>query len=147
MARYYTKRGQFSQAIPIWEALVKENSADAAARFHLALALDGAGAWQAAFDAYKKAVELDRRNVEYKAQLAQRLYENEKFFHAIELWQAILAQEPADLKTRLRLANAYVRVGEFRDATREYERVLQLFPGHRESREALAALRGRLLGS
>ena len=147
LARYYTKRGQFSLAIPMWEALLKENSADAGAHFQLALALDGAGAWQAAFKAYKQAIELDRRNSEYKAQFAQRLFENEKFFQAIELWQAILAQEPADLTTRLRLANAYVRVGELRDATREYERVLQLFPTHREAREALTALRGRLLGS
>ncbi len=147
LARYYTKRGQFALAIPIWEALVKENSADAGAYFQLAVALDGAGAWQAAFNAYKQAIELDRRNGEYKARFAQRLFENEKFFHAIELWQAILSQEPADLTTRLRLANAYVRVGELRDATREYERVLQLYPSHREAREALAALRSRLVGS
>ena len=147
LARYYTKRGQFSQAIPMWEALLKENSADAGASFNLALALDGVGAWQTAFNAYKQAIGLDRRNSEYKAQFAQRLFENDKFFHAIELWQAILAQEPADLTTRLRLANGYVRVGELRDAIREYERVLQLYPTQREAREALAALRGRLVGS
>lgn len=147
LARYYTKRGQFLLAIPMWEALLKENPADAEASFQLALALDGAGAWQAGYNAYKQAIELDRRNNEYKAQFAQRLFENEKFFHAIELWQAILAQEPADLTTRMRLANAYVRVGELRDATREYERVLQLYPAHREAREALTALRARLLGS
>jgi tetratricopeptide (TPR) repeat protein len=66
-------------------------------------------------------------------------------FQAINLWREILVARPTLLPARLKLAAAYLRLEQFPEAVREYERVLQLDPKNQDARDALTLLRGHQL--
>ena len=66
-------------------------------------------------------------------------------YHAINLWQEILVVRPTLLPARLKLAAAYIRLEQFPEAVREYERVIQLEPKNQDARDALTRLRGHQL--
>jgi cytochrome c-type biogenesis protein CcmH/NrfG len=96
-----------------------------------------------AVDYYKRAIELNPGNLEYRLTLADRYYENDMTFQAINLWREVEAVRPTLVQARIKLARAYVRLEQYSDALREFERVLQLEPGNAAAKEGLMRLRGR----
>jgi tetratricopeptide (TPR) repeat protein len=112
----------------------------------LAKSYDAVGAWVSAVDFYKRAIELNRGNLEYRLTLATRYFENEMTYQAINLWREVLAVRPTLVETRLKLAEAFIRLEQYPDALREYERVLQLDPQNQTARTRSMQLRGRAPG-
>jgi len=141
LARYLVDQKLWSQARLEWEAVLAEAPQDALGHFSLGLALDASGAGDRAIEEYRRAVALDGRSARFRGRLAQRLWDTEQFVQAIGEWQAATALEPRNLAVALALARAYVRVGDSDRASREYERILSVAPGHAEARQALGRLR------
>ena len=82
------------------------------------------------------------------AVLADRLWQSEQYFQAINEWQTIKSQAPDDLEARLALARALEKVGQPVEAYREYRDVLGSGPRPARSRpRGGAARRPTSLGS
>ncbi|MFZ1061589.1 MAG: tetratricopeptide repeat protein, partial [Candidatus Rokuibacteriota bacterium] len=140
LAQYLTDRKLWLQALREWEAVLAEAPRDPAAHSSRGVALDGLGARDQALEAYRQAVALDGRSVLFRLRLAERLWETDQYYQAINEWRAVLSQEPGHVEARLALARAYVRIGERVEAFRQYQRVLQITPDQPEARRGLARL-------
>jgi len=145
LAAFYHDQGRDDLAVPLWEKAIGATPDDAATAFGLAKSYDAVGAWVSAIDYYKRAIELNKGNLEYRLTLAERYYENDMTFQAINLWREIVAVRPTLVAARLTLAGAYARLEQYPEAQREYERVLQLDPANVIARDGLIRLRGRAI--
>ena len=145
LAAFYHDQGRDDLAVPLWEKAIGATPDDAATAFGLAKSYDAVGAWVSAIDYYKRAIELNKGNLEYRLTLAERYYENDMTFQAINLWREIVAVRPTLVAARLKLAGAYARLEQYPGALREYERVLQLDPANVTARDGLMRLRGRAI--
>jgi len=132
--------------VSLLEKAIARSPDDAEVVFALAKSYDAVGAWISAQDHYKRAIELNRGNLGYRLALAERYYANDLTFQAISMWREIVLLRPSLVDIRLKLAAAYLRLEQFPDALREYERVLQLDPKNSRAREGIMRLRGRLSG-
>jgi tetratricopeptide (TPR) repeat protein len=146
LAAFYHQQRQDNLAVPLWEKALQRTPDDDVAAFGLARSYDAVGAWVSALDYYKKAIELNRGNIEYRVTLAERYFANDMNFQAINLWRDVLAARPNLIDARLRLAEAFVKLEQYPDALREYERVLQLDPQNPTARVKSLQLRGRFPG-
>ena len=140
LAQYLTDRKLWDEARQQWEMVLRETPTDAAAHFAHGLALDGLGARDQAVEAYRRAVALDANSVQFRLRLAQRLWETDQYYQAMNEWRTILAQAPGNLEARLALARAYLRTGQRNEAVLEYQRLLQIAPDQPEVRRELARL-------
>jgi tetratricopeptide (TPR) repeat protein/O-antigen ligase len=140
LAQYLTDRKLWDQALKQWEMVLGETPTDAAAHFARGVALDGVRARDQAVEAYRRAVALDGNSVAFRLRLAQRLWETEQYYQAMNEWQTVLGQAPGNLEARLALARAYVKSGQRNDAVLEYQRLLQIAPDQPEVRRELAGL-------
>ncbi len=140
LAQYLTDRKLWDEARQQWEMVLRETPTDAAAHFAHGLALDGLGARDQAVEAYRRAVALDANSVQFRLRLAQRLWETDQYYQAMNEWRTILAQAPGNLEARLALARAYLKSGQRNDAVLEYQRLLQIAPDQPEVRRELARL-------
>jgi superkiller protein 3 len=145
LAAFYHDQGRDDLAVPLWEKAIGASPDDAATAFGLARSYDAVGAWVSAIDQYKRAIELNKGNLEYRLTLAERYYENDMTFQAINLWREVVAVRPTLAAARLKLAGAYLRLEQYPDAQREYERVLQLDPANLIARDGLMRIQGRAI--
>jgi len=140
LARYLTDRKLWDEALKQWEIVLGEVPTDAAAHFAHGVALDGVRARDQAVEAYRRAVALDGNSVAFRLRLAQRLWETEQYYQAMNEWRGVLAQAPGNLEARLALARAYVKSGSRTEAVLEYRRLLQIAPDQPEVQRELARL-------
>ena len=143
LATYLTERRLWEQALPEWRALAAEAPRDAEARFGLGLAREGLGALDEAVEAFRGAVALEPGTPRYRRRLAERLWQGELYFQAINEWRVLVDQQPADVPARLALGRAFEKVGQPVDAYRQYREVLALDPGQADAARALTRLEGR----
>ena len=143
LALHLLVRKLWEQAAAEWQRLALDDPRAAEARFALGAALDGSGLAREALEHYRQAVALDPATPRYRERLAQRLWDSEQFFQAINEWRTVKSQAPKNLEARLALARAYERIGERGDAFREYREILELAPGHPGASQGLARLSGR----
>jgi tetratricopeptide (TPR) repeat protein len=146
LARYLTDRQLWYQALPEWEAVLALAPADAEAHFSRAVVLDGLGARERALPEYRQAVALDGTRSAYRLRLAQRLWETEQYYQAMNEWRSVLGQDPGNIAARLGLARAAAKAGDRAVAAQEYLRILQIVPDQPDARRELARL-GRAPGS
>jgi Tfp pilus assembly protein PilF len=85
-------------------------------------------------------VALDGNSVTFRLRLAQRLWETEQYYQAMNEWRTVLAQAPGTLEARLALARAYVKSGSRAEAVAEYRRLLLIAPDQPEVRRELERL-------
>jgi putative inorganic carbon (HCO3(-)) transporter len=142
LAGHLAERALWEQSLVEWDRILAGSSVHAADHFGRGQALDGLGRRDEALEEYRRAVSLDGRSVPFRLQLASRLWESDQYFQAMSQWQAVLAEEPGNVKARLALAEGHARMGQRGEAIREYARVLQLVPDQPEARRGLALLRG-----
>jgi tetratricopeptide (TPR) repeat protein/O-antigen ligase len=143
LAVYLNERRLWEQALPQWRELVAAEPRDAASRFGLGVAHEATGALAEALDDFRAAVTLAPSTPRYRRRLAERLWQSEQFFQAINEWRTLRDQQPRDVETRLALGRAYERVGQPTDAYREYREILGLAPAHVEAARAVARMQGR----
>jgi tetratricopeptide (TPR) repeat protein/O-antigen ligase len=140
LAQYLTDRKLWDEARQQWEMVLHETPMDAEANFGYGVALDGLGARDQAVEAFRRAVTLDANSVQFRLRLAQRLWETEQYYQAMNEWRTVLGQAPGNLEARLALARAYVKSGHRNDAVLEYQRLIQIAPDQPEVRRELARL-------
>jgi tetratricopeptide (TPR) repeat protein len=143
LAAHLTERRLWDQALPEWRELATEDPRDAEARFGLGLAREGLGTSDAAVEDFRAAVTLDPRATRYRRHLAERLWQGEQYFQAINEWRVLAEQQPRDVETRLALGRAFEKVGQPVDAYRQYRDVLALDPAQADASRAVARLEGR----
>ena len=83
------------------------------------------------------------RNARYRKRLAQRRWQREQYFQAVNEWRTLKALAPRDVDVRLALAWALEKVGQPGDAYREYREVLDVAPGQPDADRAVARFEGR----
>ena len=145
LAQYLTDRKLWDQALLAWEAVLADTPGDAQAHFFRGVVLDGLGARDRSLQSYRQAVALDGTSSAFRLRLAQRLWETEQYFQAMNEWRAVLVRSPGNIEARLGLARAYVKAGDRHEASQEYVRILQIAPDQPEARRELARL-GRAAG-
>ncbi|HEV2053802.1 MAG TPA: tetratricopeptide repeat protein [Methylomirabilota bacterium] len=145
LAQYLTERRLWHQALARWEAVLAEAPRDAEAHFSHGSVLDGLGTGDRALQAYRQTVALDGTGIVYRLRLAQRLWETEQYYQAMNEWRSVLAQDPGIIEARLGLARAYAMAGDRLKAAQEYARMLQIAPDQPEARREMARL-GRAVG-
>ena len=69
--------------------------------------------YKKAVGAYRKAVELDRENLDSLRGLAQNLMNDSQFDAALEQYRAIADADPQDAQAYLRISEIYRRMGKF----------------------------------
>jgi tetratricopeptide (TPR) repeat protein/O-antigen ligase len=141
---YLNDRELWEQALRVWDAVLTAAPQDPLANFARGVALDGLGAHARALGSYRTAVSLDGGSVRFRLRLAQRLWESDQYYQAIDQWRAVVNQESANVEARLALAQAYRRIGDRDAAAREYQHVLRAAPDHPQARRGLARLRSEL---
>jgi tetratricopeptide (TPR) repeat protein len=145
LAQYLTDRRLWKQALAEWEAVLAEVPQDAEAHFSSGIVLDGLGTGDRALQAYRQAVALDGARSAFRLRLAQRLWETEQYYQAMNEWRSVLARDPGTIEARLGLARAYAKAGDRRAAAQEYAHILQIAPDQTEARREMAHL-GRAVG-
>ena len=145
LAQYLTERSLWRPALAEWEAVLADAPRDAEAHFAFGSVLDGLGAGDRALQAYRQAVALDTTRIAFRLRLAQRLWDTEQYYQAMNEWRTVLAQAPGSIEARLGLARAHAKAGDRLEAAQEYARILQIVPDQPEARREVARL-GRAVG-
>ncbi|HSB61176.1 MAG TPA: tetratricopeptide repeat protein, partial [Vicinamibacteria bacterium] len=76
----------------------------------------------------------------YRLRLAQRLWQTEQYYQAMNEWRSVLGQAPGNIEARLGLARAAARAGDRATAAQEYRHILRIVPDQPEARRELAGL-------
>ena len=145
LAQYLTERRFWHQALAEWEAVLAQAPRDAEAEFTRGSVLDGLGTRDRALQAYRQAVALDGTRIGFRLRLAQRLWEAEQYYQAMNEWRSVLGHDPGNIEARLGLARAAAKAGDRIEAAKEYARILQIAPDQPEARREMARL-GRSVG-
>jgi Tfp pilus assembly protein PilF len=146
LAQSLTDRKLWEQALAEWDAVLAAVPGDAAAHFTRGSALDALGKGPPALQEYRQAVALDGTRSAFRLRLAQRLWETEQYYQAMNEWRSVLGQDPGNIEARFGLARAAARAGDRAAAAQEYLRILQIVPDQPEARRELARV-GRGPGS
>ena len=96
--------------------------------------------YKKAIDAYRKAVELDRDNLDAVRGLAQNLMNDGQTEAALEQYKVIADANPEDAQTYLRMAEIYRRTGKFDLALDSLSKAQSMVPESLEVPYALAAV-------
>jgi tetratricopeptide (TPR) repeat protein len=145
LAQYLLGRKLWEQALAEWDAVLAVLPGDAEAHFARGTVLDALGRGNPALQEYRQAVALDGTRSAFRLRLAQRLWETEQYYQAMNEWRSVLGQEPGNIEARLGLARAAAKAGDRAAAAQEYLRILQIVPDQPEARRELARL-GRAAG-
>jgi tetratricopeptide (TPR) repeat protein len=115
LAYLYNEEGDSKRAAQVLSAI--PNSARSA-RLYLALGFtyEQQKEYKKAVDAYSKAVELDRDNLDALRGLAQNLLNDGQTDAALDQYKIILDADPQDPQSYLRVAEIYRRSGKFEQA-------------------------------
>jgi len=140
LAQYLVGRKLWEQALPEWDAVLAAVPGDAEAHFGRGIVLDALGRGNVALQEYRQAVALDGTRRTFRLRLAQRLWETEQYYQAMNEWRSVLGQDPGNIEARLGLARAAARSGDRAGAAQEYLRILQIVPDQPEARRELARL-------
>ena len=96
--------------------------------------------YKKAIDAYRKAVELDRDNLDAVRGLAQNLMNDGQTEAALEQYKVIADANPEDAQTYLRMAEIYRRTGKFDLALDNLNKAQSMVPESLEVPYELAAV-------
>ena len=140
LAQYLTERKLWHQALAEWEAVLAEAPRDAEAHFSHGSVLDSLGTGDRALQAYRQAVALNGTRILFRLRLAQRLWESEQYYQAMNEWRSVLGKDPGNIEARLGVARTHAKAGDRREAAKEYARILLIAPDQPEARREMARL-------
>ncbi len=117
LALLYTDTSQLHAAVELLEKVTAKNS-NPKLFAALGSAYEQARNHEKAAQAFRKALELDRDNLEYMRALGQNLLYNEQYEEALAQYKAIAAAQPQD-------GNAFLRMGQIYRQQRKYDLALE----------------------
>ncbi len=91
----------------------------------------------------KLAVQMEKKNLSAKKNLADCYFATGKYQQAIPLYEQVLRKEP-DANTLISLANCYFKLGVYESAKLGYEKVLELEPDNKIAKENLNVVRKKI---
>ena len=124
----YVEAGNYDDAVPVLQKATEFNSKSAEAWNSLGQALQGKHDLEPAVDAYKKAVDLQPANDQFRVAYAASLTETRQADRAIAELRQILAHAPKDEFALVSLGYAQLKKGSFDEAAREFRTVLAANP-------------------
>ena len=104
-------RGEFEQAIGLYEEALKLQPESVPIRTDLGVALVRLGRYSEAIDNYEQALKRDPGNVVVRLDLTLAWYKQENFAKAAELLEALRKDHPENRQTLYLLADCYLRLG------------------------------------
>jgi tetratricopeptide (TPR) repeat protein len=84
--------------------------------------------YKAAVDAYEKAVDLDRDNLDSLRGLAKNLLNENQYDAALQQYKVVADADPQDAETQLRIAEIYRHQGKFQEALATLQRLQPQVP-------------------
>lgn len=131
LALLYNEESDYARAIQILTA-VPEAARSPKIYATLGYTYEQQKDYKRAIEAYRKAVELDRDNLDSVRGLAQNLLNDGQMDAALVQYKALVQADPQDAQAYLRLAEIYRRTGQFDAALDSLQKVEALAPGSLE---------------
>lgn len=131
LALLYNEEGDASRALEILQSVPE---ADRSARIDsvLGYSYEQKKDYPRAISAYRKAVELDKDNLDAVRGLAQNLLNDNQTDAAMEQYKAIAAADPQDVQTLLHISEIYRRDGQFEKALEALSKAQAITPDSME---------------
>ena len=131
MARLYSEQGDFKRAADTLTAVPVD---DRSARIEFALAgiYDQLKKPKDAIAAYRRALDLDSENLDAERGLAAALLSDGQLDEALKLFNEIVAAEPQDGQSQIRISEIQRRQGHYEDALATLEKAKPLAPDNLE---------------
>jgi tetratricopeptide (TPR) repeat protein len=121
LALLYNEEGDTNRALQILQT-VPEVDRSARVNAILGYTYEQKKDYPHAIDAYRKAVDQDRDNLDAVRGLAQNLLNDNQTEAALEQFEAVAAADPQDAQTLLRISEIYRRDGQFDKALEALEK-------------------------
>ena len=139
LAVLYTDEGDTAHALQVLSSVP---DAGRSAKLYSALgaAYEQRKEYKNAIDAYKKAIQLDRDNLDAIRGLAENLLNDGQTEAALDQYQVIADANPEDVQTLLRLAEIYRRQGKFDLALENLKKADSMVPDSLEVPYNMAAV-------
>jgi Tfp pilus assembly protein PilF len=96
--------------------------------------------WGVALKCFRKAVEIDPKNLEAWLELGGVYFEKKMYDEEVNACQKAVDIDPKNSDARYLLGTAYEDKGLFDLAIKEYQEAVKINPEHKETRESLALL-------
>jgi tetratricopeptide (TPR) repeat protein len=127
LAMLYTDEGDTAHALQVLSA-VPDSARSAKLYGALGAAYEQRKDYKSAIDAYRKAVLLDRDNLDAIRGLAENLFNDGQLDAALDQYKVIADSNPEDAQTFVRMAEVYRRQGKFDLALENLKRADTLVP-------------------
>jgi len=127
LALLYTDEGDTARALQVLSAIP---DAGRSAKLYAALGAtyEQRKDYKDAIDAYKKAIRLDRDNLDAIRGLAENLLNDGQVDQALEQYKVIADANPEDAQTYLRISEIYRRQGKYDDALESLKKAQAMVP-------------------
>ncbi len=129
----HVRQGEFAKAIPAMNKAIELGAGDGLTYGLLGFAYSSTGNEICAESAYRQAILLDPKTMDWKMGLAQSFFRQERFADAVALCGRLIEDEPDRADLWLLQANAYIGLGQPLKAAENFELVDRLGKSTSES--------------
>ncbi len=135
----YNEEGDTSRALDVLSAFPE---ASRSARVYAALGYtyEQNKQYKKAIDAYQKAVDLDKDNLDSVRGLAQNLLNDGQTDAALAQFKVIVEADPSDAQTYMRMAEIYRRSGKYDEASEDLKKAGAIVPESLEVKYNMAVI-------
>jgi tetratricopeptide (TPR) repeat protein len=139
LAYLYNEEGDSNRALQVLSA-IPDNARTAKLYSALGFTYEQQKDYKKAIDAYRRAVELDRDNLDSVRGLAQNLMNDGQTEAALEQYKIIAEADPSDAQTYLRIAEIDRRNGKFDQALEALKKATAVVPDSLEVQYNIAVI-------
>ena len=141
LARRYSRRGAFPDAIREYQAVIASNPNDGDARLHVAELLAWTGDYDRSIVTYEDLLKTSPENLQARIGMAQALRWSNRYAESEKQLQLVLGGDPENLEAIKGMAQTYALAGDFGRSLAFLERGLSHYPREAE----LIAQKGTVL--
>ena len=87
-----------------------------------------------AYEAYSKAIQINKKDIYLKYHLANLLFENDQNKGAISLYNSIINDNPQDYQIKANRAKTLIKDGNLLSADEQYQEILKRFPNSAQAK-------------
>ena len=131
LAAIYTDRGEYQKATELLQGAV-EGASSGSVLAALAYSYEQNGELEQAIETYRRALKLEKDNLEFHRRLAETLLRTERYDEALVEYQVVVEADPEDADAWLRLSQIYREQNRFEEARRALEKAKAAAPDNLE---------------